>query len=171
LLAISFPEFAGSLEIELLKLANRRSTRDDLLFIVRVLRNYHGEPGLHAVLKAVVAQLADDDPLASEIEATLESSGVVRGEFGMVEAYQRKKAEITPWLNDRNANVVAFARRYVLSLDRMINAEQRRAEQELEMRKRDWPEDDEASNSQPASQGQTRKARKSRSRKRAKNSM
>lgn len=60
------------------------------------------------------------------------------GEFGFVHAYEAKKHEIEPWLEDPHLAVQAFARRYQRSLDRQIAAEQRRSEEALELRKRDW---------------------------------
>ena len=65
-------------------------------------------------------------------------SGLVSGEFGFVEAYRRKKSELALWLSDPRESVQSFARRHMLSLDRQIAAEQRRSEEELELRKRDY---------------------------------
>jgi hypothetical protein len=59
----------------------------------------------------------------------------------MREAYQRKKAEIAPWLDDERDKVRLFAERYTRSLDRQIAAEQRRAQEDIEMRKRDYDDD------------------------------
>jgi len=71
----------------------------------------------------------------------------VSGEFGFVEAYLRKKQEMTDWLSDTDANVRAFAESYVRYLDRLIAAEQRRSEEDIEMRRRmyDDPGDADAS--------------------------
>ena len=41
-----------------------------------------------------------------------------------------------PWLTDPDQKVRSFAQQYIASLDRRIAAEQRRSEEDLEMRKR-----------------------------------
>lgn len=56
----------------------------------------------------------------------------------MVEAYKQKKDDMEPWPADPRERVQSFARRRVLSLDRFIAAEQRRSEQDLELRKRSY---------------------------------
>jgi hypothetical protein len=73
----------------------------------------------------------------------LESTGVISGQFGFVEAYQRKKDEVSPWLKDPRPKVRAFAERYQRTLDRSIAAEQRRSETDYELRRREWPEENE----------------------------
>jgi hypothetical protein len=59
----------------------------------------------------------------------------------MREAYQRKKAEIQPWLTDPRPRVKAFAEAHDRMPDRMIAAEQRRSEEDLEARKRQYGDD------------------------------
>jgi hypothetical protein len=72
----------------------------------------------------------------------LESPGVISGQFGFVEAYQRKKDEVFSWLSDARPKVRAFAERYQRTLDRSIAAEQRRSETDYELRRREWPEEE-----------------------------
>ncbi|MGB6795528.1 MAG: hypothetical protein WBE48_02865 [Xanthobacteraceae bacterium] len=60
----------------------------------------------------------------------------------LLEAYQRKKEELAPWLADERPKVRAFAERYIRTLDRSIAAEQRRSEADYELRRREWPEED-----------------------------
>jgi hypothetical protein len=61
----------------------------------------------------------------------------------MPEAYQRKKEEIQSWLDDRRSKVRAFAKTHTRSLDRTISAEQPRFATDYELRRRDWPEEEE----------------------------
>jgi len=61
--------------------------------------------------------LPEDDPPLSEVDVILSSTSVVTGEFGFVQA---------------------FAQRYIRSLDRQIAVEQRRSEESLELRKREY---------------------------------
>lgn len=83
----------------------------------------------------IVEAVPDGDPVLGAVEVALISTGVVSGEFGMVEAYQRKKAEFQPWLSDSRPRVKAHAEAHDRMLDRMISAEQRRSEEDVEARK------------------------------------
>jgi beta-lactamase class D len=102
------------------------------------MRAYDGQAFLLPVCREVVASIPQNDRLLDEVEAIMNSTGVVSGEFGFVHAYQGKKQDIVPWLDDSNSAVQAFARRYQRNLDRQIAAEQRRSEENLELRKRNW---------------------------------
>jgi hypothetical protein len=72
------------------------------------------------------------------VSAGLNGTGVVTGEFGFSEAYKVRRASIAEWLKDPDEKIRAFAGEQVQLLDRMIKSEQRRAEGDLERRKREW---------------------------------
>ena len=110
--------------------------------MVQVLSSYHGVVSLNETCKAVVGALPAGDPLLSGVEMVLQNTGVVSGEFGLVQAYQAKKLEMAGWLADPDAKIRAFAESYVLLLDRQIAAEQRRSEESIEMRKRMYGDPD-----------------------------
>jgi hypothetical protein len=135
LLASSFPEFSAALGGALLPCV-QTGNREDIEFVIRVMSSYHGELFLNETCKAVVRALPAGDPLLGSVEIILQSTGVVAGAFGFVEAYIRKKQEVADWLADADAHVRAFAESYARLLDRRIAAEQRRGEEDIEMRKR-----------------------------------
>ena len=117
---------------------------NEIDMILAVLRNYEGETFLHGICRQIVIVLPEDDrERRVEVEVILQSTGVVSGEFGFAEAYQRKKTEIDSWLSDENQKVRAFASEYVWSLDRQIAADRRRGEQNIALRKLDYDPDDE----------------------------
>ncbi|MDI6853883.1 MAG: RelA/SpoT domain-containing protein [Deltaproteobacteria bacterium] len=143
LLSIVFPNFPPEFELILQNLIESRD-KADIEFVAKILRTYDdGQVFIYSLCKEIVALLPPEDPLLNEIEAALGSTGVVTGEFGFVDAYKRKKTEIEPWLEDPREQVQSFARRLLLSLDRRIAAEQRRSEERLELRKREYNEIDE----------------------------
>ncbi len=146
LLASGFPDFPETFSRKLVSYV-QSGNRDDIEFVIRVMASYHGEAFLNETCKALVRALPAEDPLLKQVEVILQSTGVVSGEFGFVEAYLRKKQEMTDWLSDTDANVRAFAESYVRYLDRLIAAEQRRSEEDIEMRRRmyDDPGDADAS--------------------------
>jgi hypothetical protein len=100
-----------------------------------VLRNYHGEPFVHRLCKEIVKTVDGDSSLLNEVAVALEISGVVSGEFGMTEAYERKRQEVLDWLSDPSEKVKAFAKRYVADLEQMRDAETKRTEEGIALRK------------------------------------
>jgi hypothetical protein len=134
-IAAAFPGYSNALNKKLMSYISGGS-REDIEFVIRVLSGYHGEPFVIEPCKEIVRQLPTDDRLRDNIEIILQSTGVVSGEFGQVEAYKHKREALIPWLSDADEKVRLFAKRYIASLDRQIAAEQRRSEEDLEMRKR-----------------------------------
>lgn len=97
------------------------------------------------VLTALVAHPRIDwreEEILAAIHIVLDETGVLTGEFGHVEAYRLKKIEIEKWLKHPSAKVAAFAQSHILTLEKQISAEQRRAEEDVEMRKREWGSSD-----------------------------
>lgn len=137
LLHAVFPSFTEGLAGAFVRLVEGGGN-DDIEFALHVLHNYRGEATLHPVAKAIVARLPADDRRLGRVEILLENTGVVSGEFGMVEALRERKALMTGWLDDRNALVKGFAERACRHLDNRIATEQRSAEMRKEQRKRDY---------------------------------
>jgi ppGpp synthetase/RelA/SpoT-type nucleotidyltranferase len=125
---------------------NRFVTDDheDLDFVLQILRAYEGEEFLHPLLKQIVAQLDPDSEALNEVQIVLESSGVISGEFGFVELHQQRRDLMKKWLDDERPRVVEFARKQIRALENQMAAEQRRAEADYELRKREWGAGDDA---------------------------
>ena len=134
LLKIIFPRFSEEFEAELLQLV-REGGDSNLEFVLGVLRNYHGEPFVHRLCKEIVKAVDSDSRLLNEVAVALETTGVVSGEFGMAEAYERKRQEVLDWLSDPSERVKAFAKRYIADLVQMRDAETKRAEEGIALRK------------------------------------
>jgi ppGpp synthetase/RelA/SpoT-type nucleotidyltranferase len=140
LLSAVFPGFPEPFAAGLRSMGENGSD-EDLSFILAVMQNYHGEPATHPLLQAVVARLTEDDRRLEEVNMAMQSTGGVWGEFGIVEALRRKREEAAPWLDDPRPKVKAFGVEYRRRMDGRIAAEQRRAEQEHELRKRTFEAD------------------------------
>ena len=134
LIKVVFPEPTDDVLAELHKLVEA-GTQENFEFVVHVLSSYNGHPGTHPLYQEVINALAHDSPLLNEIANALDAEGVVTGEFGFVTSYLRKKSEIEPWQKDHRERVQQFAERRIISLDRLIADEQRRSEQDVELRK------------------------------------
>ena len=105
-------------------------------FSLAVLQNYPGETSTFVVLKEIVSRFPHDDRKMSGVRISIDSTGVVSGEFGLAGAWRVKKDSLRHWLTDERQAVKAFAEKHIAELDRMIAAEWRRVEAEREMRNR-----------------------------------
>jgi hypothetical protein len=113
----------------------KRGGEADLTFVLAVLRNYEGLPAIQSVCKEIIKVIPADSGLWSDVAIALESTGVVTGEFGMAEAYERKIGEIRGWLVDADEKVRDFAKGYVQDLQAMSSARRKRAEEQIELGK------------------------------------
>jgi hypothetical protein len=142
LLSTAFPKFQAEISDELCELVTN-GTGTDADFALAVMENYHGEPATHEVLRRIVAKYPQDKSKLSGVSISFDSTGVVWGEFGFVEAMRQKKAAIEPWLSDPRPEVRAFAGKHIRELDLRIAEEQRRAEGERAMRTLENDDEDE----------------------------
>jgi len=115
--------------------------REHLEFVVELLERFEGAAQTRPLYKAIISMAQSDDALLRSVSAGLEATGAVSGEFGMAEAYKERRAAVAQWLEDGDEKVRRFAKTQVATFDRMIAAEQRRAEEDLELRKRTWGTD------------------------------
>lgn len=134
------PEFATALA-DLVKAGG--DTEAD--FALAILQNYNGQTSTYVVLKEIVSRFPDDPHKLDGVRVSIDSTGVVSGEFGLSEAWRAKKESLTEWLADNRQVVKAFAESHIAELDLMIASERRRAESRREMRNRSYDEDDDKS--------------------------
>ena len=125
------PEFAAALA-ELVKAGG--DTEAD--FSLAILQNYPGETSTYVVLKEIVSRFPSDARKMGGVLISINSTGVVSGEFGLADAWRVKKESLRHWLTDERPAVTAFAEKHIAELDRMIAAEWRRVEAEREIRNR-----------------------------------
>lgn len=136
LLQAIFPAFDKSLEREMIKLIKKGGDKNAKI-VISVLRAYKGEPFLHGVCKEFIKKYHSDKYM-KEMFIILSQTGVVSGEYGFVEAYKAKRQEIQDWKQDRNKTILSFVGKYEAYLDKSIAYEQKRADEDVEMRKREF---------------------------------
>jgi len=137
LLSAAFPSCPPNFANELAKLASE-GAETDVSFILAVMENYHGEETTHEVLKRIVIRFPHDDNIQTSIVISLESTGVVMGEFSFANALRDKLEIARSWLTDPRPEVRAFAERHVRSLQVRIASEQRRAEERKALRELEY---------------------------------
>ncbi|GIW69057.1 MAG: hypothetical protein KatS3mg100_551 [Candidatus Parcubacteria bacterium] len=134
-----FPAFHQELEkqlIELLKSKNKNKAK----IVLYILRSYKGEIFLHNVCKEFIKQYPKSKKYKQEMFIILSQMGVVSGEYGFVEGYERKKQEIQEWKKDKNKVIKSFAQQYENYLSKRIDYEKKRADEDIEIRKREFEE-------------------------------
>lgn len=131
------PAFAAALA-ELVKAGGDTEAN----FSLAILQNYPGSTSTDGVLKEIVSRFPHDAGKMAGVRTSINSTGVVSGEFGLAEAWRGKKESLTRWLTDERQAVKAFAEQHIVELDRMIVAERRRVEEERERRERSRHEEE-----------------------------
>jgi hypothetical protein len=132
-----YPGFSQALEDRLVTRV-RTGDANEIRFVLGIMRAYDGEGFLHPLCKEITAALPAEDELLNLVSIVVDSMGVTMGEFGHVQGLVAKKASMEEWLQDPRPGVQSFARRHIRSLDLQIAAEQRRAEEELAMRRLEY---------------------------------
>lgn len=140
-----FPTYTPELNTKLLEFLSDSDEKKHCI-VMAILLNYNGVPETGDICKAMISSLSKESDLIAEISNIMQSTGVLEGEFGRVNALQQKKEAITEWLSDSNTKVKAFAQKYIADLDKQIIHEQRRAEEDIELRKHQYGDDDDSSN-------------------------
>jgi len=133
-LKILYPSFPDTLQTALLNLIEHGDDQD-YLFVMDVLRNYDGDIKIQDVCAALINALPIDSDYLNRIEYILYRTGVVSGEYGFVDAYKAKIAEIEPWLNNESPKIRSFTQSYIQTLENEIESETERANKDIEIRK------------------------------------
>lgn len=134
LLQVIFPELSETVQGTLVRLVHEGDDTE-MEFVVGVLRAYSGETFIHPIARELIKRLPPGSPLVTEVEIALQSTGVVSGEYGMAEAYERKRLEVLDWLQDPDARIRTFAVKYISALESMRDSEKVRAEESVALRK------------------------------------
>lgn len=112
--------------------------RGGIDFVLSVLRAYEGEKFLHPLLRAIVGFLPAHDELLNIVDIVIDSSGVLVGEYGSVEAQEARKALVAEWEADENQAVRDFAARFIRSANNQLAMERRRADRTVALRNIDF---------------------------------
>jgi hypothetical protein len=134
LLEAVFPNFADPLAALLQELVAAADPKD-IDFALSVLRIFGGGAPILGTAKFIVKVVPEKSPAWNELAAALETTGVVMGEYGMAEAFERKRQEMLIWSGDEDPRVRAFAAWLIEDLDQFIARERQRADEGIELRK------------------------------------
>ncbi|MFN7902621.1 MAG: hypothetical protein ACK5O1_07335 [Holosporales bacterium] len=133
-LKILYPSFPDTFKTALLNLIED-GDEQDYLFVMAVLKNYDGDIKIQDVCAALINALPTNSHYLKDMEIILSNTGGVFGEYGLVDAYNAKIAEIEPWLNNKSLKIQSFTQSYVRNLEKMIESEKKRTNEDIEIRK------------------------------------
>jgi hypothetical protein len=136
-----FPQFSSELEQALIELVHKGGEKN-WLYVLAILRNYKGEEFIHPVCKELVKAIPENDELLVEVRVALQSEGVVHGEYGMAESYERKAKELFPWTEDTDSKVSTFAEKYISQTEEMAKYQRKRADEDIALRKHQYGADE-----------------------------
>jgi Zn-finger nucleic acid-binding protein len=132
-----FPAFNKTLEEELIGLIKSKENKK-VEIVFNILRAYKGEEFLHKVCKEWIKEYPKNDDYHKEIFIVLSQMGVVSGEYGFVEGFKKKKEEIKIWKKDKNKAIKLFVKKYEDYLEKRILYEKKQADEDIELRKRQF---------------------------------
>jgi len=141
LLQAIFPTFDKFLEDKLIRLIKSKNNKR-IKITFSILRAYKGEGFLHNVCKELIKEYSknnkDGDKYNKEMFIILSQMGTVSGDYGFVEGYKKKKAAVQRWKKDKSSVIKSFVKKYEDYLDKQILYEQKRADEDIELRKREF---------------------------------
>lgn len=134
LLKAVFPNFADPLPALLQELV-AGADPTDIYFSLSVLRAFGGGTPILETVRSIVKVVPEKSPAWNELAAALETTGVVMGEYGLAEAFERKRQSMLLWSADEDPRVRAFAAWLIEGLEQLIIRERQRADEGMELRK------------------------------------
>lgn len=132
-----FPDLSEDL-VGALREMVKKGDRKDLEFVLATLQPYEGAEQIYPICMDVVDRLDEGDEMLGRISRVLGETGVLTGEFGQVQAEAEQHTRLERWANDDRPRVKSFAQAEMRRAQKSMAWEQRRAELDVEQRKRDW---------------------------------
>lgn len=119
--------------VKLLNTGNKLNTKT----VLSILNTYQGHITLDtkSVQTIIRKYPKHHGSVMSSMSAT---GGVVSGEYGFVDSLKSKKESIQKWKKDKRKYIQDFIKKYEKSLDKQIDYEKKRADEDLELRKHEY---------------------------------
>lgn len=134
-----FPKIEGDTEAALLEILNQNPKQGGS-FLISVLHHYDGELCIYDLVKVVLATSPSAEELKEECYMIIAATGVVQGEFGFAEAYERRVGLLASWLDDERDAVRSFAREAIERLKKSAEWHRKKAEEDIALRKLQYGE-------------------------------
>jgi len=132
-----FPTFNRILEKELIKLIKSKNVKK-IRIVFNILDAYRGEAFLYNICKEIIKKYPQNKDYRYEIFRILSQIEGYSGEYGIVEELNKKKEEIQNWKEDENEAIQVFVKKYKAYLNKRILHEKKQADEDIELRKREF---------------------------------
>jgi len=135
-----FPDSDPILENELIKII-RRGGKNGRNIAHSFISKFEGQNFLWRLIEEVIKSYKDEKDyktLQGNLFGYLSQTGVVAGEYGFVEAHSKKKEALKDLKNGVSKDLLVFIVEYEEYLEKLISMEQKRADDELDRRKREF---------------------------------
>ena len=103
--------------------------------LLKAARAMHSIDGTNFELCIDIVRQTDNKRILSQIDSNMYTTGVVSGEYGLVEAYENKAKMLEKYKTDENERVKKFADRMSKSFLDSAKRERQRADEEKQLRK------------------------------------
>jgi len=103
-----------------------------------IFDKYKGTPDVLNIVNEIIKNFKITNKIRNRLFSILSHTGVVTGEYGLVESYRSKIKDIEPWLSDDNTEIVEFAKGYINYLENVIKYEKARVDKELDLIKSEF---------------------------------
>ncbi len=124
------PSIDVILKKELLGLIKTKKKKK-IMIALRVLRSYEGASVIDDICKEALRNSKGDKDISQRIKEAFWNTGLVSGEYGMRDAYQKRMDRIKKWAEERNKYIKEFANEFAKSLKKEIVEETRRTEERI----------------------------------------
>lgn len=131
-----FPALNPTLQTEIINLI-KTGDEQSLETLYSILGKYEGEEFLYEVVDEVVKKHKKSPnykKIKSHLFGYLSQTGVVMGEYGLSEAYSKKKEIMEKYMQDKSKDFQNFAKEYITYLEKSIDFEKKRADEEIAIR-------------------------------------
>ena len=137
LINIIFPVIDDKLKEIIIDLIKEKDS-ETLEQIFWVLDKYKGTSDVLGIVNEIIKNFKVTTKMRNRLFSILSHTGVVTGEYGLVEAYKSKIKDIQPWLSEDSEDTVEFAKGYIAYLGNAIKYENARVDKELDLMKSEF---------------------------------
>jgi len=111
--------------------------REKILIAVKILNNYSQKHIVnYNLLKQSILKSKGDEEILNAVSLAISQTGVVWGENGFINEYERKIKSLENWKKDEDKVVREFAKKFISSFKSMIEEEKKRIkERKIKLKK------------------------------------
>ena len=127
-----FIQYIGSKFIDIIKTLINKGDRKNLLIAARLM---HSIEEIDFDLSIEIVRKTKDRKILRQVEINLYSTGVVSGEYGLANAYEKKAKALEKYKNDKDINARKFVKKMIKSFNEDSIRERQCTDEEKQLRR------------------------------------